>query len=43
MFTVLIPHRLQNTCGWFKAAVSCGYLTPLKYRKKTKNQKPQQG
>lgn len=27
MFTLLIPHRLQNTCGWLKAAVSRGYLT----------------
>lgn len=27
MFTLLIAHRLQSTCGWFKAAVSPGYLT----------------
>lgn len=46
MFTVLIPHRVQSTCGWLKAAVSRGYLTFFFYiqkEKKTKNQKPQQG
>lgn len=43
MFTLLIPHRLQNTCGWLKAAVSRGYLTfffKIQKEKKTNKKTP---